>query len=267
MADEIKQMRGKQKQKFSQMEAESNSCERARKKTRREIIEKKKAIENRIKAASSVKDHLDTCPHFRHYRGNGLHAHLESGRGDRLPVRTKQYIQNLLKLNMEAPFGPEWSDEEKIKRRDMVAPEARYIFVHEVSDEDADKALDLRDVERPCNCKGSIVGFVHYRFTLEEEVPVLYVYELQLEHRVQGKGLGKFLMQLIELIASQNGMGAVVLTVQRANPMAMNFYICKLRYTIAAISPSKVNPLGPEKNYEILCAPRYHIRRMRHPDC
>lgn len=109
----------------------------------------------------------------------------------------------LIQLNMEAPFGPEWSDEEKIKRRDMVAPEARYIFVHEVSDEDADKALDLRDVERPCNCKGSIVGFVHYRFTLEEEVPVLYVYELQLEHRVQGKGLGKFLMQLIELIASQ----------------------------------------------------------------
>ncbi|KAH6820714.1 Acyl-CoA N-acyltransferases superfamily protein [Perilla frutescens var. hirtella] len=237
------------------MEAEGESCERARKKTRtrREILERKKATENRIKAAYSVKDHLTNFPHFRHYRGNGFYAHLESGHGNRLPGHTKQYIQNLLKLNMEAPFGPEWPDEEKIKKRDMVAQEACYIFVHEISNEDADKVSEFMDVGRTCSCKGPIVGFLHYRFVLEEEVPVVYVYEVQLEHRVQGKGLGKFLMQLIELIACQNGMGAVVLTVQRANPLAMDFYITKLRYKISAISPSKVNPMGPERNYEILC--------------
>jgi GNAT superfamily N-acetyltransferase len=50
---------------------------------------------------------------------------------------------------------------------------------------------------------GPLVGFVHYRFVLEEDVPVLYVYELQLESRVQGKGLGKFLMEHIELIAQK----------------------------------------------------------------
>jgi hypothetical protein len=44
---------------------------------------------------------------------------------------------------------------------------------------------------------GPLVGFVHYRFVLEEDVPVLYVYELQLESCVQGKGLGMFLMELI----------------------------------------------------------------------
>ncbi|CAN6859526.1 unnamed protein product [Brassica oleracea] len=33
-----------------------------------------------------------------------------------------------------------------------------------------------------------IVGFVHYRFTLEEEIPVLNVYEIQLESQIQGKG-------------------------------------------------------------------------------
>ena len=46
-----------------------------------------------------------------------------------------------------------------------------------------------------------VVAFVHYRFVVEEDFPVLYVYELQLEKCVQGKGLGKFLMQLLELIA------------------------------------------------------------------
>lgn len=92
---------------------------------------------------------------------------------------------------MEGPYGSEWPTEEKVKRREMVAPEARYIFVREGEPPNASATED----------KAPIVGFVHYRFTLEEEVPVLYVYELQLEPRLQRKGLGKFLMQLIELIA------------------------------------------------------------------
>ncbi|KAK4436790.1 N-alpha-acetyltransferase 40 [Sesamum alatum] len=236
------------------MEAEGKIGQQEKKMTRKEILERKKAIENVIKSASAVKDHLSFFPQFRHYRTNGFYAHLESGCGNKLTLHTKRYIQNLLKLNMEAPYGPEWRAEEKIKRREMVAKEACYIFVHEISNEDGDEMSTLEDRETTCSCEGPIVGFVHYRFILEEEVPVVYVYELQLEPRVQGKGLGKFLMQLIELIACKNRMGAVVLTVQRANLSAMNFYIGKLGYTISAISPSRVDPLlGLEKSYEILC--------------
>ena len=40
------------------------------------------------------------------------------------------------------------------------------------------------------------------RFELEDDVPVAYCYELQLEAAAQRKGLGKFLMQLLELIVS-----------------------------------------------------------------
>ncbi|KAL0318948.1 UNVERIFIED_CONTAM: N-alpha-acetyltransferase 40 [Sesamum angustifolium] len=267
------------------MEAEGKIGQREKKMTRKEILERKKGIENVIKSASVVKDHLSFFPHFRHYRTNGLYAHLESGCGNKLTLHTKRYIQNLLKLNMEAPYGPEWPAEEKIKRREMVAKEACYIFVHEISNEDVDAVSRLEDRERTCSCEGPIVGFVHYRFILEEEVPVVYVYELQLEPRVQGKGLGKFLMQLIELIACKNRMGAVVLTVQRANLSAVDFYIGTLgliivvkgkpqilshgsptsakkfklknealKYMISAISPSRVDPLlGLEKSYEILC--------------
>ncbi|XP_076949310.1 uncharacterized protein LOC143621916 [Bidens hawaiensis] len=137
---------------------------------------------------------------------------------------------------MEGPYGEEWPTEEKVKRRDMTSPEALYIFVYN------DK---------------SIIGFVHYRFVIEEEIPVLYVYELQLEPAFQGKGLGKFLMQLVELIACNNGMGAVVLTVQKQNTSAINFYLNKLKYNISSISPSKVyqmmGVIGEEKSYEILC--------------
>ncbi|XP_015164283.1 N-alpha-acetyltransferase 40 isoform X4 [Solanum tuberosum] len=155
---------------------------------------------------------------------------------------------------MEASYGTEWPVEEKVKRREMVSSEARYIFVYEISNVDANITLKLSKKGR-CNAdgmddKGHLVAFVHYRFTIEEEIPVLYVYELQLEHRVQGKGLGKFLMVLIELIAQKGKMSAVVLTVQKANMIAMNFYRNKLRYLISTMSPSQ---MGLQTNYELLC--------------
>lgn len=236
----------------------TNNIKREKKIKRKEILEKKKAIDELIKTASSKNDHLDSFQPFCSYDRNGLSVYLESGSGDKLTSPLKQYIQSLLKRNMEEPFGSEWSTEEKVKRREMVAPEARYIFVHECSNASSNEMSTILPKEgistNSIEDRHSIVGFVHYRFTIEEEIPVLYVYELQLEPRVQGKGLGKFLMQLVELIARKNRMGAVVLTVQKANLLAMNFYTSKMRYNISTISPSKVDPLiGIEKSYEILC--------------
>ncbi|KAK8470432.1 hypothetical protein PHAVU_004G146400 [Phaseolus vulgaris] len=161
------------------------------------------------------------------------------------------------RLNMEGPFGSEWPEQEKVKRREMVAHDAHYVFVHEVANSNADEMTTmLTAAETSTSCclenSGPLVGFVQYRFVSEEEIPVLYVYELQLEPRVQGKGLGKFLMQLLEFMAQKNCMSAVMLTVQKANVLAVDFYISKLRYIISATSPSKVNPMM-KKSYEILC--------------
>ncbi|KAM3683180.1 hypothetical protein ACB098_12G126900 [Castanea mollissima] len=236
----------------------SNNDNREKKPNRKEILEKKKAIDDLIKAASADKHPLDSFPSFRHFHKNGLSVYLESGCGDKLSSPTKKYIMGLLKANMEGPYGSEWPTVEKAKRREMVMPEARYIFVHEAPNASSDEILTMSERKETLTVclenKGSMVGFVQYRFTLEEEIPVLYVYELQLEPHVQAKGLGKFLMQLIELIARKNRMGAVVLTVQKANLLAMDFYLNKLRYIISTISPSRIDPLiGDEKSYEILC--------------
>jgi len=112
-----------------------------------------------------------------------------------------------LQLNMEGPYGSEWPEEEKVKRREMVAHDAHYIFVHEVANSNADGKTTMLTAAETSTCclenSGPLVGFVQYRFVLEEEIPVLYVYELQLEPRVQGKGLGKFLMQLLEFMAQK----------------------------------------------------------------
>ncbi|KAH9625919.1 hypothetical protein KSS87_023439 [Heliosperma pusillum] len=226
---------------------ENSTKKRASK--RKEIVEKKKVVDGLIKAASAVKDPLDSFPEFRRRNLQGLCFHLEAGLGTKLSRILKQYIKKLLEVNMKRHYGMEWPTEEKVKYREINAPEARYIFVY--------KALSSGSCEPDrfmSNEKGDIVGFVHYRFILEEDLPVLYLYELQLEPEIQGKGLGRLLMQLLELIAQKSDMSAIVLTVQKTNLSAMSFYTSKLGYSIAAASPSRVEPLrGVEINYEILC--------------
>nr|XP_045086004.1 N-alpha-acetyltransferase 40 isoform X3 [Aegilops tauschii subsp. strangulata] len=252
--------------------------------SRKEILVRKKAIKELIRKAVAEKDHLAHFPDFHKYERSGrllfvswiqlwkfnkrkLNAslglsncfsiYLESGHGNQLPVPTRKYIQNLLKANMKGTYGSEWPSEEKIKRREMVAPEARYILICQYADSDIAKCFMKQDSGVECahvTCRGGrLLGFVHYRFVVEEDVPVLYVYELQLESSVQGKGLGKFLMQLIELIACKSQMGAVMLTVQKSNTDAMAFYN-NLGYVISSTSPSQVDPLiGIHRSYEILC--------------
>ncbi|ESW24628.1 hypothetical protein PHAVU_004G146400 [Phaseolus vulgaris] len=224
---------------------------------RSEVLAKRKTVEELITTARAQKDHLAPFPAFRHFHAKGLSLCLKSGHGSKLSSTVKTYIQNLIKLNMEGPFGSEWPEQEKVKRREMVAHDAHYVFVHEVANSNADEMTTmLTAAETSTSCclenSGPLVGFVQYRFVSEEEIPVLYVYELQLEPRVQGKGLGKFLMQLLEFMAQKNCMSAVMLTVQKANVLAVDFYISKLRYIISATSPSKVNPMM-KKSYEILC--------------
>ncbi|XP_066319638.1 uncharacterized protein [Miscanthus floridulus] len=231
---------------------------RAEKKpSRKEILERKKATEELIRKAVAVKDHLALFSDFHKYQRNGLSVYLESGRGHQLALPMRKYIQNLLKVNMEEPYGAEWPSEEKVKRREMVVPEARYIFVKQysngfITENSMKEGTEVEHMHAACS-ESCLLGFVHYRFVVEEELPVLYVYELQMEPSAQGKGLGKFMMQLIEQMACKNQMGAVMLTVQKANTQAMAFYT-KLRYVISSTSPSRVDPqIGLEKSYEILC--------------
>ncbi|XP_050917711.1 uncharacterized protein LOC127133682 isoform X4 [Lathyrus oleraceus] len=161
---------------------------------RGEILAKKKADKQLIKEAYAKKDHLASFPAFRHFQINGLSVCLKSGHGNALSSPVKRYIQNLLKLNMEGPYGSEWQVEEKVKRVEMVDPEACYIFVHEVDNSNADEMTTVLTTEDTSTSRledsSPLVGFVHYRFVLEEE----------------------------------NCMGAVMLTVQKANLSAMKFY-------------------------------------------
>ncbi|CAM6113677.1 unnamed protein product [Calypogeia fissa] len=248
----------------SSKKAGATSKGKDKKLKRKEELAKKKATEELVKAAYAKPNIVEEFPAFLKYERSGLSLLLEYGHGEKLSPSLKSYIQRLCKVNMEVPFGEEWPQEEKNKRRDMVSPEARYIFLRQSSGAQNDskdetpapqsqsgvgKAQGLWDGEGD-----PVVAFVQFRFVIDHDVPVLYVYEIQLESCVQRKGLGKFLMQFIELIARKNHMKGILLTVQKKNTGAMAFYNSKLRYIIAAVSPSRWDSLaGADASYEILC--------------
>lgn len=64
---------------------------------RKQMLEKKKAIDELIKAASAQNDPLASFSPFRSYNTNGVSVYLDSGRGNKLSSSLKQYIQQLLK--------------------------------------------------------------------------------------------------------------------------------------------------------------------------
>lgn len=135
-----------------------------------------------------------------------------------------KWIFDLTKHNMEQLYNdaPDWGWKDSKKRSEINDPDSRYIIVKNRTD-------------------GELVAFASFRFLMEGVFDVLYVYELQLTATVQRKGLGKHLMQMMELVAKQCGMQMVMLTVLKNNKAAFDFYISKMKYTIDMTSPSMSN--------------------------
>ena len=71
------------------------------------------------------------------------------------------------------------------------------------------------------------------RFEVEDALPIMYVYEVQLEPAVQRKGLGAFLMTLLKLVAKKNQLGAIMLTVINVGNFLLHSHVCQLLLSLA----------------------------------
>jgi len=99
------------------------------------------------------------------------------------------------------------------------------------------------------NAEGTPLAFSHFRFDMDYDIPVLYCYELQLEVECRRKGLGRFMLQILELLAFKANLTKVVLTVFLHNPNSIKFFK-SLGYKVDESSP--VQTLVEEFDYEIL---------------
>ncbi|KAI9173173.1 hypothetical protein H9P43_007304 [Blastocladiella emersonii ATCC 22665] len=150
----------------------------------------------------------------------------------------------LVKENMEPIYdeAEQWDDANK--RRDMDAPEQRFLVL-------TDRATS------------HVAALLMFQFSTDDhpdfdwEVPVGYLYEVQVRAAFQGRGLGAFLVRVADAVGRENKMEKLMLTVYKVNTAAIAFYR-RLGFAIDGISPSNYvdddgNPL--DEPYEIMSRP------------
>ncbi|KAK7065377.1 N-alpha-acetyltransferase 40 [Halocaridina rubra] len=172
-----------------------------------------------VKQANAIHDPLAKFPTFSKFERGGLSCRLDCKRVKDLTPEVLEWAIDLCQKNMK-PFYEKssqgWHGNEK--REEMTEDEAWYLI-----------AYDTLRSDKPA-------GFSHFRFDMDYGDEVLYCYELQLEEEYRGKGLGRFMMQVLELMAFSNQMLKVILTVFKHNPRGFEFFK-KCRYEIDETSP------------------------------
>ena len=220
-----------------------------------------------LRAARELADPLSALPApFVSFKRNGIEAGVEFYTAKTLPEADKLALWGILDTNMAPIYGQaDWDEEAGAdKRKELAEDSARILIIRgsatEAAEEPASPATspvkapsavddDKPDADKP-KASTDVLGFVHFRYEIEEECLLLYVYELQVAQRADArrKGLGKFLLMMSEMLSKKSGFAGVMFTVQRNNADAIKFY-SSCKYTTDVISPCNVDPMADDDDY------------------
>ncbi|CAH1793077.1 unnamed protein product [Owenia fusiformis] len=202
-------------------------------KARKEENKQLKISMAEVDEVNKIEDPMAPLAAFKKFERNGLSITLECKKRPTCKDEDVEWAFQLTKQNMKTLYEKsEWGWKDTEKREEMFEDAAWYLFA---------RAQD-----------GHLVGFVHFRFDMDFDDKVVYCYEIQLAKEVRRKGLGKFMMQILELLAHKTGMGKVMSTVFTHNDDAQGFFIKTLRYGIDETSPEDNIYEDQEHTYQIL---------------
>ncbi|XP_033735228.1 N-alpha-acetyltransferase 40-like [Pecten maximus] len=202
---------------------------KAKKQKRKEESAKYAVSFAKVEAANKIKDPLDLVAPFRKYDRNGISLTIEFFRAEDLSQELTDWVFNLTKKNMQKLYEEsDWGWKDKEKLEEMTEEKALYLIA---TDKDS----------KP-------VAFTHFRFDMEWDEELVYCYELQIIEEYRRKGIGKFLMQILELLAYKTEMIKVMLTTFKSNKMAESFFMKAMKYTMDETSPE--DPVWEEREYK-----------------
>jgi len=219
----------------------SKSADKKREKA--ELEKKMSARLALVRAANEVEDPLENLPSFKRFNRNGVDVELRSERAVDLTADTKTWIMDLTTKNMKELYEHSqlgWNEPKK--RKEMLDDRAWYLI--------ARKHIEAIDGNEQTE---ELIGFAHFRFDMDYDDEVLYIYEIQLEDSVKRKGLGRFMMQLLELLSFKTDMRKIMLTCLRNDEPTQKFFKDTLKYGKDETCPK--DTVYQQYDYEILSKP------------
>lgn len=117
-------------------------------------------------------------------------------------------------------------------------------------------SMPVEEAEEPEYC---FLGYLHLQFCIREKEgaeapPLLCVLNMQLSHHTTGKGLGKFALQLLELLARRNSMELVMLWLQDGEIKTMSLTKSKPVEAVRGVFDGvHESQLDDDHDFEIIC--------------
>ena len=200
---------------------------------------------------------LGIAPPFLRYVRNGINVEIVFS--PQLKTEQLEWAFDLTKERMESIYdlsGYGWDDEDK--RGELLEPGARFLL--------------LFDRSKSSATWGELVGFVHFRFTVQGELmdmmegdTCVFVWDIQIEDGFQRKGLARHLLTLLELIGTREGMKAVSVPIQNADSSSRE-WIHKLKGYIPDQSiRNRLNFDPQEEGFEVFSKPLKSIHTLTSP--
>lgn len=206
------------------------------KQKKQERLELERLMNSRIqlvKKANQQENPLDQLPSFTSFTKNGLNVELRTQRVTDLDSVTKDWLMELITANMKKLYEESnWGWKTSSKKEEMTEDAAWYLI-----------ARDLDSGGKP-------VAFSHFRFDMDYDDEVLYVYEIQMEEAYRRKGLGRFMMQILELMCFKNDLRKIMVTVFKHNPQAKKFFRDTMKFVTDETCP--IDDVYEQYDYEIL---------------
>merc|ERR1711872_61607 len=104
--------------------------------------------------------------------------------------------------------------------------------------------------------EGTPVAFSHFRFDMDYDDEVLYCYELQVEKAYRRKGLGKFMMKVLEMLMIKADMLKLMCIIFKNDNIGINFFKTALKF-----DTDETNLMEKHLQYEIIS--RYNQIKKR----
>jgi GNAT superfamily N-acetyltransferase len=215
----------------------------------------KKAMDKRmaagfanVKLANSKDDPISELPSFNVYNKNGLDLKLETLRGPELDEKTMEWAFRLLESNMKALYekcysgkDPDLCWNESRKRDELIDARAWFLIAR--------------------TQEGTPVAFSHFRYDMDYDDDVIYCYEIQVEKGYRRKGLGRFMMKVLELLMMKSNMLKLMATIFKNDDPEMKFFKNCLKFETDETSPIDDDMYQESFEYEIVS--RFNLKKKR----